>query len=162
VPSPSGQSSLSPPEFLPAGVITTGDGNALTNFSLLVATGFVASGPVLQHQVEYSGTAAIWMRENSTRLTVTGLNVTMLQHNVSNAFRIEGVSFTITDNVVHQAGECFWPNYGPRSDASPFQPSATVYFRNARDGLFSRNAVFWRCAGFDLDVSDRVAFEDSE
>jgi hypothetical protein len=114
------------------------------------------------HQIEYSGTTAIWMRENSSRLAVTGLNITMLQQNVSNAFRIEGISFTISDNVVHQAGECFWPNYGPKSDATPFPPSATVYFRNARMGIFGRNKVYWRCSGFDLDVSDRVVFEDNQ
>jgi len=50
---------------------------------------------------------------------------------------------------------------GPKSDGTPFQPSVTIYAHDSRAGLLSNNTVYWRCSAFDLDVSDRVVFENN-
>jgi hypothetical protein len=59
----------------------------------------------------------------------------MQQDNVSNAFKIFGSQFDLGHNVVRQTGACLWPGYGPKSDATPFQPSVTLYMQGAVDGL---------------------------
>ena len=56
---------------------------------------------------------AVWASANATGFVARGLNVTMLQDNVSNAFRIESVGFECSHNTMHQVGSCLWPNYGP-------------------------------------------------
>ena len=60
---------------------------------------------------------------------------------------------------MNQVGSCNYPNYGPKSDGTPFQPSTTIYAHNSRAGLLANNTLYWRCTAFDLDVSDRVIFE---
>ena len=40
--------------------------------------------------------------------------------------------------------------------------SVTVYLHNARAGIVKRNTIFWRCSAYDMDVSDRIIFEDNE
>ena len=46
-------------------------------------------------------------------------------------------------------------------DSTPFQPSVTIYAHDSRAGLLANNTIYWRCSAFDLDVSDRVIFEDN-
>ena len=82
--------------------------------------------------------------------------------NVSNALKMEGVGFELTGNTMNQVGSCNYPNYGPKSDATPFQPSVTIYFHNSRAGLLANNTIYWRCSAYDLDVSDRVIMEDNQ
>ena len=36
-----------------------------------------------------------------------------------------------------------------------------MYMRGASDGWIHGNRFFWRCSMMDLDVSDRVVFEDN-
>ena len=84
----------------------------------------------------------------------------MNQNNVSNAFKIFGSGFEIgPHNTVKQTGPCLWPGYGPKSDATPFQPSTLLYMEDATDGWVHDNKFYWRCSMMDLDVSDRVVFE---
>ena len=141
-----------PTQPLAAGVVAVGDGNMLANFSIVIAPGKRVP----------AGVAAVWMQENSTRFTATGLNITMHQANVSNAFKIEGAGFELEDNIVAQVGECNYPNYGPKSDSTSFQSSVTLYFHNARGGSIRRNTIYWRCSAYDMDVSDRIIFEENQ
>lgn len=55
----------------------------------------------------------------------------------------------------------FRPSYGPGSDATPFQPSTTLWMDRAQDGWVHHNDWHWKCSFMDLDVSDRVVFEDN-
>jgi hypothetical protein len=112
--------------------------------------------------VQFAETPAVWAQKNSTDFVATGLNITLLQSNVSNAFKVEGVGFEVTNNVMNQVGSCNWPGYGPKSDSTPFQPSVTIYFHNSRAGRLADNTIYWRCSAFDLDVSDRVVMEDNK
>jgi hypothetical protein len=61
-----------------------------------------------------------------------------------------------------QVGPCNHPNYGPGSDSTPFQSSVTIYLHNTRAGRIANNTVLWRCSAYDMDVSDRVVFEDND
>lgn len=81
---------------------------------------------------------------------------------MSSAFIIEGRVFEIAHSIIDQRGECTWPGYGPDSDRTPFQPSTTIYMHGAMDGHFHHNLCFWRCSFMDLDVTDRVRFEDNQ
>ena len=87
---------------LAAGIVSVGAGNALANFSIVIAAGKRVP----------AGIAAVWMQEHSTQFKAACLNITMHQANVSNAFKIEGAGFELADNVVAQVGECNYPNYG--------------------------------------------------
>ena len=99
---------------------------------------------------------AVYMPPGSQRLLASGLNVTMLQANVSSAFDVRGQGFELSRNVMAQVGECLYPNYGPKSDSTDFQSSVTIYLMNSREGLIRNNTILWRCSAFDMDVSDRV------
>lgn len=105
--------------------------------------------------------SAVFMPSSVQRLKVSGVTIHMLQQNVSNAFKIWGSQFEITQSEAHQSGECLWPNYGPKSDSTPFQPSTLMYMLAAADGWVHSNTFFWRCAFMDLDVSDRVVMENN-
>ena len=131
-----------------AAIALPGYGSALHNFSLVVKTAF-------------AHLPAVWIQPNASSNVVAGLNITLLQSNVSNAVKVEGMQFEITGNIMNQVGSCEWPGYGPDSDRTPFQPSTTVYMHNARAGLLAGNTIYWRCSAFDLDVSDRMAFENN-
>ena len=72
-----------------------------------------------------------------------------------------GTQVEIGNNIVRQSGSCLWPGYGPKSDATPFQPSTVMYMHDCEDGWIHGNQFFWRCSMMDLDVSDRVVFEDN-
>lgn len=82
---------------------------------------------------------AVDVPSGTRRVRAVGLDINMLQNNVSNAFRVFGSQFEISGCVVHQTGACLWPGYGPKSDATPFQPSVTVYFQGAVDGWVHDN-----------------------
>ena len=79
----------------------------------------------------------------------------------SRAFQVEGVGFSLQNNTMAQVGSCLYPNYGPKSDATPFMPSVTVYLHNARAGVLAGNTIYWRCSAYDMDVSDRIVFENN-
>lgn len=121
-----------------AAIVITGHSNRIQDFSLHMSSALPQ-------------TPAVWAQPNSTQFTATGLNITLLQQNVSNAFKIEAVGFEVTLNTMNQVGSCLYPNYGPKSDSTPFQPSVTIYMHNARTGLLANNTVYWRCSAFDLD-----------
>jgi hypothetical protein len=36
-------------------------------------------------------------------------------YQVSNAFKLEGVGWEVTNSVMNQVGSCNYPNYGPKS-----------------------------------------------
>jgi hypothetical protein len=132
------------------GAITVSSDAQLLNFSIkITAETTVPEFP------------AVVMPANAMRAVFSGLHIQMLQNNVSNAFKIFGKQFEIGGNVVHQAGLCLWPGYGPKSDATPFQPSVTLYMNEAVDGWVHDNEFYWKCSMMDLDVSDRVIFEDN-
>eukprot|EP00039_Didymoeca_costata_P014725 m.240925 g.240925 ORF g.240925 m.240925 type:complete len:416 (+) comp16083_c1_seq25:254-1501(+) len=101
------------------------------------------------------------MPPSSTSFEASGLTIRMEQNNVSNAFKIEGKGFELTGNMLQQIGPCIYPNYGPLSDHSPFQPSTTVYLHASQNGLISNNVLYWRCSAYDLDTSDNVVFENN-
>ena len=131
-----------------AAIVVTGHATRLANFSVRIASAF-------------AHTPAIWAQANSTAFASNGLNITLLQDNVSNAFKLEGVGWEVAGNTMNQVGSCNYPNYGPHSDGTPFQPSVTIYAHDSRAGLLANNTVYWRCSAFDLDVSDRVIFEEN-
>lgn len=137
------------PPVLTAGILVAGARAELHNFSVRVL-----SAPRL--------TPAIWATPNASAFVVSGLNVTLLQNPVSNALKIEAVGFEVVGNTLNQVGPCNAPNYGPGSDSTPFQPSVTIYLHNSRAGVMKRNVVYWRCSAYDLDVSDRVVFEENQ
>lgn len=129
-------------------IVVAGDDSVLANFSLQVNT----ARPF---------TPAVWMQANATSFVASGLNITLLQNNVSNAFKVEGVGYEIVGNKMNQVGSCNYPNYGPKSDATPFMPSVTIYLHNSRAGRIAENMVYWRCSAYDLDISDKVQFEEN-
>lgn len=104
------------------------------------------------------GTPAIAMAPGTTNFTAQRMNITMVQYNVSNAFRIQGTVFEISDSWILQGGVCLWP---PTSAATNFMESVTLYLHAASDGWIQRNTVLWHCAAFDMDVSSRIVFEDN-
>ena len=130
--------------------ITVGSDAQLLNFSLKITTDTTV--PMFP---------AVFMPTGATRAVFFGLHIQMEQNNVSNAFKIFGKQFEIGENVVHQEGLCLWPGYGPKSDATPFQPSVALYMNEAVDGWVHDNEFYWKCSMMDLDVSDRVIFEDN-
>ena len=83
--------------------------------------------------------AAVFMPAASQRFRATSLIIEMQQNNVSNAFKIFGTQFEIGSCAVEQNGQCMWPGYGPGSDATPFQPSTTIYMQGASDGWVHDN-----------------------
>lgn len=88
--------------------------------------------------------AAVSMPATSQRFKATALSIEMQQDNVSNAFKLFGTQFEIGSCVVEQNGRCPWPGYGPGSDATPFQPSTTIYMMGASDGWVHDNTFYWR------------------
>lgn len=120
-----------------------GDHWALQNFSVVLT-----SAP--------AGTPAVWMPPGTVNFTARHLAVTMLQTNVSNAFKIEGARWEVADSAIEQAGVCLWP---PSNDDTDFPASVTLLLQGATDGFFRRNSLLWQCAAFDMDVSSRVVFE---
>lgn len=133
-----------------ASAITVAGDTELWNFSLAITASTTIPSFV-----------AIYMPGSARGLRASGLAIAMNQPNVSNAFKLLGTSFEVSGNVANQTGTCLWPGYGPRSDATPFQPSTLLYMEGAADGWVHSNAFFWRCSMMDLDVSDRVIFEDN-
>lgn len=130
------------PTTAAAAIVVTGHANRIQDFSLRMTRAFPQ-------------TPAVWAQPNATQFAATGLNITLLQSNVSNAFKIEAVGFEVANNTMNQVGSCLWPNYGPKSDSTPFQPSVTIYVHNARAGRLASNTVYWRCSAFDLDGARR-------
>ena len=56
----------------------------------------------------FAQTPAIWAQRNSSDFQASGLNITLLQQNVSNAFKVEGVGFELVSNVMNQVGPCLY------------------------------------------------------
>ena len=139
-----------PDPVVTSAAITVGSDVRLENFTLLVSNKTLVA--------EF---AAVYMPAASQRLVVRGLGIVMQQRNVSNAFKLFGSQFELADNVARQEGSCMWPAYGPGSDATPFQASVTIQMMGAVDGWVHSNAWFWRCSFMDMDVSDRIVFEDN-
>ena len=132
--------------------ITVSSDVHLSNFSLTITNGTTVPEFVAVH-----------MPVDARRLRASGLQVRMQQTNVSNAFKVFGSGFELgPDNTVHQSGSCLYPNYGPDSDHTPFQPSTLLYLQGAVGGWVHGNRFFWRCSMMDMDVSDRVVFEDND
>jgi hypothetical protein len=129
-----------------AAIVVNGERNSLVDFSLRMVTAMAE-------------TPAVWAQRNATSFVATGLNITLLQPNVSNAFKIEAVGFEVFGNTMNQVASCKWPNYGPKSDGTPFQSSVTIYMHDARAGRLAGNKVYWRCSAFDLDGEPQSSSE---
>ena len=137
------------PKLLPA-ALTVGSGVTLRDFSLSID----ARTPMQSGRAPYIG---VWLPPNEARLVARRINVTLSYTNVSNALRLEGEAFELTDSVLLQAGACG----GTKDSDRSFQESVTLYVHAAREGLIARNTIGWRCSAFDLDVSERVIFEQN-
>ena len=85
------------PTSAAAAIVATGHGTRLSDFSVKITSAF-AHMP------------AIWAQTNSTAFVARGLNITLLQNNVSNAFKLEGVGWEVSSNVMNQVGSCNYPN----------------------------------------------------
>jgi hypothetical protein len=103
-------------------------------------------------------TPAVLMRHGTANFSALGVNVTLMQTNVSNAFHIEGADFEIAHSFLWQSGVCLWP---PESDQTDFPSSVTLYFHGADSGHFHHNTLLWQCAAFDMDCTSRILFEDN-
>lgn len=129
------------------GLLTAWNGTvAFANFTVLVL-----SAP--------AHTPAVLVNSPSFDVSITGLNITLLQSNVSNAIQLSGtVGYELAYNFWNQAGLCLYPY---TSDTSPFQPSTSLYLYNTSDGHIHHNTALWRCSYMDLDTSSRVAVTDN-
>eukprot|EP00756_Hemistasia_phaeocysticola_P053707 Hpha_TRINITY_DN29665_c0_g1::TRINITY_DN29665_c0_g1_i1::g.165290::m.165290 len=134
---------------LPAAV-TVGSGVTLDSFALTIDH----RTPVQVGRPPYVG---VWMPANASHLVATRVNVTLSYPNVSNAFRIEGQGFQLSDSRLVQNASCGGSSDQDRS----FMESVTLYLHGSREGLIARNYIGWKCSAFDLDVSERVIFEDN-
>lgn len=88
--------------------LKVGSGVTLANFSVTIEP--ATSVPAV---------VAVWMPKGARSFRATGLAVMMHQPAVSNAFRIEGAGFELTDSRAVQGGSCLTG----RGDSSPFEPS---------------------------------------
>jgi hypothetical protein len=128
------------PQPLPvAGILITGNGNQLLNFSLRVATA-------------YPFMPAIWMQINASGFVAAGLNLSLMQAEVSNVFKIEGYGFELINNTMNQEGGC-----SPHWDWS----SSTIRLHSGRAGRLAYNSILWQCIAYGFDVSDQIIFEDN-
>jgi hypothetical protein len=105
-----------------------------------------------------AATPAIWMQPGSVNFSASGLSISLLQSNVSNALFLEGSGWEVADCTLLQAGICRWP---PESANTDFSSSVTFQLHGASDGVFRRNSLSWQCSAFDMDVSSRIIFEDN-
>ena len=139
---------------LPAALTASND-VTLANFTITIGR----ATPRQYHHPPYAG---VWMPPQTARFSARGLNVTLSYLNVSNAMRIEGHGFEVVGNVLVQEGPCNVgaPHPGDQFNR-PFQPSVTLYLHAAREGRIAHNEIRWRCSAFDLDVSERVVFEEN-
>jgi len=103
------------------------------------------------------GCPAISHEAGSFNFTAKRVSVILLQNNVSNAFRLLGSQWDVSDCSITQAGVCLWP---PTSDNTNFPASVALRLQTSSDGTFSRNNLNWSCGGMDMDVSQRIVFED--
>jgi hypothetical protein len=103
-------------------------------------------------------TPAVAMLPGTTNFSAVGVNVTMQQLNVSNAFRIEGSVFEIAHSFIWQSGVCLWP---PQDDSTDFPSSVTLHLHGADSGHIHHNTLLWQCSAYDMDCSSRVLFEDN-
>lgn len=117
--------------------ITVGSDVQLLNFSVTITP-----------ETTFPMFPAVFMPTGAQRFRAIGLAIDMQQHNVSNAFKLWGTQFEIGGNTVRQTGSCMWPGYGSKSDATPFQPSCTMYMKDCEDGWVHDNA--WCDCGFPL------------
>jgi hypothetical protein len=121
-----------------------------------------------------AGTSAVYISPGSRHIQITRINITLLQHNVSNAVRLGDVfdcdstgdcrpiivsptanfkmvrDFEISHSSLGQYGSCQVAN---------FQSGVVLYIQTASDGLFLNNSVYWRCGWEDIDVTDRLIVE---
>ena len=66
----------------------------------------------------YAGSPAVTTLHGTQNFTATNMNITMTQYNVSNAFRLQGSNFDISNNFIWQSGVCLWP---PTDDNTNFK-----------------------------------------
>jgi hypothetical protein len=105
------------------------------------------------------GVVGVWSPDGNVKFISSGLRITMLQDNVSSAYRLDGTSgFDLQNNTVVQAGKCL----GGTGDSSPFEASVAVYIHRSSTGRFARNVIEWQCSAFDFDTTDYVVFEENE
>lgn len=161
--------SLNTPLLIPANTVLTGtnptESVLLFNFSNGVTgaiTGNSSNWGINSFTIVITaatpGTPVVTMLHNTNNFTAWNMNITMIQFNVSNAFRIEGSNFDIYNNYIEQAGVCLWP---PTDDNTNFQASVTLYMENAQNGAFRSNTLLWHCSAFDMDIVSRIIFEDN-
>ena len=103
------------------------------------------------------GCPAISQEAGSTNFTALRVNVLLTQNNVSNAFRLLGSQWDVSQCSITQAGVCLWP---PTSDNTNFPASVALRLQTSTDGAFRNNALNWSCGGMDMDVSQRIVFEN--
>jgi hypothetical protein len=103
-------------------------------------------------------TAAVWVQPGTGSFSMLRAAIALLQVNVSNALRIEGVGWEVRDSALTQGGVCLWP---PTSSSSDFLHSTTLQTQGSLDGLFKNNSLRWQCSAYDLDTSSRLVLEDN-
>jgi hypothetical protein len=104
-----------------------------------------------------AGCPAVSHEAGFSNFTAFRVSVVLTQNNVSNAFRLLGTQWDISECSITQAGVCLWP---PTSDNTNFPASVALRLQTSSDGSFRNNALNWSCGGLDMDVSQRIVFEN--
>ena len=126
-------------------------------------SGFMLADLALVVRSAPAGTSAVFLPPGCSKVRITRVNITLLQHNVSNVIRIGGghqkhpieISPTANWKVSHEfeVSHSTFGQYGTCQFVG-FQAGVAVYIQTAVDGLFQNNTVFWRCGvrSFLLDA----------
>merc|ERR1719281_1803818 len=82
--------------------------------------------------------------------------------NSSTIFLIESEDFELGHLNITQVGTWETGACSGYPEKSFFQESVKLYFHGAVRGWVHNNFISWTCGGFqDLDVSDRIIYEDN-
>ena len=109
------------------------------------------------------GAAALWLPPSSSGAKITGLDIQLLQDNITNnAVYYQGAQFEFGHNTITQVGKC-WYN-GPNNGAHQWGGTnkAAMIADGARGGWIHHNKIYWNCGGWGiLDKSERIVLEDN-
>jgi hypothetical protein len=134
-----------PPPPSPPAAMRTASNVQLLNFSMVVSSATRLTSPPW---------IGVWMPRGTSRVTMLGLNVTLASSNASNAVRIEGDFFEMRESSLWQLGDC-------ATTLGSFFTATTLYILGARDGAVVGSAIHWKCSAFDIDVSQKIRFEQN-
>jgi hypothetical protein len=113
------------------------------------------------------GTAALWVPPSSSGAKLTGLDIRLLEENITNnAIHYQGEEFEFGHNSINQVGAC-WFN-GPNARHSGHYHAwggtdkAVMIADGARGGWIHHNQIYWNCGGWGiLDKSERIILEEN-